>query len=119
MTVYRVLTGSFNIFLPNLITPNGDGYNDEWIVTDASKAYSPINAYSYSVTIVNSSNVQVFASSATVTSGHLGIIGGDIVWNARYNGTGSIVPVGTYSYSLTLENCSQTTGYNGQISVMY
>lgn len=119
VTVYRVLKGSFDIFLPNLITPNGDGYNDNWIVTDASKTYSPINAYSYSLTIRNSSNVQVFASGGTVTADHLGIIGGDILWNARVNGTGSIVPVGAYSYNLTLENCSQTTPYNGQIDVLY
>lgn len=118
-TVYRILTGSFSIFLPNLITPNGDGYNDSWIVTDASKTYSPINAYSYTLTVRNSSNVSVFTDSGTVTANHLGIIGGDIAWNARYNGTGSIVPVGTYSYVLVLQNCSQTTPYNGQISVMY
>lgn len=61
----------------------------------------------------------MFTDSGTVTANHLGIIGGDIIWNARYNGTGSIVPVGTYSYVLVLQNCSQTTPYNGQISVMY
>lgn len=119
VTVYRIVTGSFNIFIPNLITPNGDGYNDNWIVTDANKTYSPINAYAYSLVIRNSSNVQVFQSSGTDTSTHLGIIGGDILWNARVNGSGSIVPLGVYSYALTLENCSQTTPYNGQLSVMY
>jgi len=102
-----------------LITPNGDGYNDNWIVTDAAKTYSPINAYSYTLTIKNSSNVQVFASSGTVITGHLGIIGGDIIWNARVDGTGSIVPVGTYTYQLAIANCFQTTPYNAQLSVMY
>lgn len=119
VTVYRVLLGSFDVFIPNLITPNGDGYNDNWIITDAAKTYSPINAYSYTLTIKNASNVQVFASSGTVTANHLGIIGGDIIWNARVNGTGSIVPTGIYTYQLTLVNCAQSTPYNGQLNVLY
>lgn len=119
VTVYRVLTGSFSTFIPNLITPNGDNYNDNWIITDSGKTYSPINAYSYTLTIKNSSNVQVFAASGTVTANHLGIIGGDINWNAKVNGTGSIVPTGIYTYQLTLINCSQSTAYNGQLNVLY
>lgn len=119
VTVYRVLLGSFDVFIPNLITPNGDGYNDNWIITDAAKTYSPINAYSYTLTIKNASNVQVFASSGTVTVNHLGIIGGDIIWNARVNGTGSIVPTGIYTYQLTLVNCSQSTLFSGQLNILY
>ncbi len=119
VTVYRVLTGSFDTFIPNLITPNGDGYNDNWIITDSGKNYSPINAYSYTLTIKNASNVQVFAASATVTANHLGVIGGDINWNARLNGTGSIVPTGVYTYQLTLVNCSQSTAFSGQLNVLY
>lgn len=119
VTVYRVLMGSFDTFIPNLITPNGDGYNDNWIVTASGTNYSPINAYSYTLTIKNASNVQVFAASATVTANHLGVIGGDIIWNARLNGSGSIVPTGVYTYQLTLVNCSQSTVYNGQLNVLY
>lgn len=119
VTVYRILTGSFDTFIPNLITPNGDGYNDSWIVTDSGKNYSPINAYSYTLTITNASSVQVFSASGTVTANHLGIIGGNIIWNARVNGTGSIVPTGVYTYQLTLVNCSQSTAYSGQLNVLY
>ncbi|HPH46854.1 MAG TPA: gliding motility-associated C-terminal domain-containing protein [Chryseolinea sp.] len=119
VTVYRVLMGGFDTFIPNLITPNGDGYNDNWIVTASGTNYSPINAYSYTLTIKNASNVQVFAASATVTANHLGVIGGDIIWNARLNGSGSIVPTGVYTYQLTLVNCSQSTVYNGQLNVLY
>jgi len=119
VAVNRTLQGSFNTFIPNLITPNGDGYNDNWIVTDSGKNFSPINAYGYSVAIKNSSNVQVFSASGTVSTNHLGVIGGDIFWNARVNGTGSIVPTGVYSYTLTLTNCSQSTPVTGQINVLY
>jgi hypothetical protein len=119
VTVYRILTGSFDTFIPNLITPNGDGYNDNWIVTDSGKNYSPINAYSYTLTIINASSVQVFSASATVTANHLGILGGDIMWNARVNGTGSMVPTGVYTYQLNLVNCSQSTTYNGQLNILY
>lgn len=119
VTVNRTLQGSFNTFIPNLITPNGDGFNDNWIITDSGKNYSPINACCYALTIRNSSNVQVFSASGTVSANHLGIIGGDILWNARLNGTGSIVPTGVYSYTLTLTNCSQSTPINGQINVLY
>ncbi len=119
VTVYRVLMGGFDTFIPNLITPNGDGYNDNWIVTASGTNYSPINAYSYTLTIKNASNVQVFAASATVTANHLGVIGGDIIWNARLNGSGSTVPTGVYTYQLTLVNCSQSTVYNGQLNVLY
>ncbi len=119
VTVNRILTGSFNTFIPNLITPNGDGYNDNWIVTASDKTLSPINAFTYTLTIKNASNVQVFAASNTITASCLGIIGGDINWNARLNGTGSIVATGSYTYALYLQNCSNTTTSTGTLAVMY
>lgn len=116
-TVYRILTGSFSTFIPNVITPNGDGINDNWVVMDAPKVYGALNAYSFTLTIKNSSNVTVFSNSGTVSTGHTGYVGGNIVWNARVGGTGSIVPTGSYTYSLTLINCSQTYPYNGVLYV--
>ena len=119
VTVPRVLTGNFSVLIPNIFTPNGDGANDSWVVMDASITTNPINAYGYTLTIKNSSNVQVFAASGTVSANSVGILGGDITWNGRLNGTGSIVPSGYYAYSLTLQNCTKSQPYTGQVHVYY
>lgn len=116
-TVPRILLGNFNTFIPNVFTPNGDGYNDLWLVSDSNKGYGAINAYYYRLIIRNINNTIVYQSGATVSSGHLGIMGGDISWNGRINGTGNPCPVGTYQYSLQLQNCSYNNIINGSIDI--
>ena len=48
--------------------------NDNWIVRDSSQGYGAINAYLYTLTIVNASSTQ-YANSATITANYTGILG--------------------------------------------
>lgn len=118
-SVQGVLLGDFNMFRPNAFTPNNDGYNDQWMVTDEDHGYGTINAYYYKLIVRNLNNNVLYQVSNTITSGYLGLFGGDISWNGRINGTGNLVPVGTYTYSLKVQNCSVSTTFNGYLDVLY
>lgn len=117
VTVPRVLLGDYDFFTPNIFTPNGDDINDTWFVADADKGFGAINAYRYELSISNTNGISVFSKSETITVGNIGLKGGDIEWNGRVNGTGSIVPNGTYTYRLRLYNCSGNQLIQGFIQV--
>jgi len=117
ITVPRVLLGSLDIFIPNIFTPNGDGFNDVWFVADANSAFGAINAYRYELGIANASGQTIFSRSQTISQGTIGLLGGDIAWNGRINGAGSTVPNGVYTYSLRLVNCSASQLLTGFIQV--
>jgi gliding motility-associated-like protein len=72
----------FNI--PNLITPNGDGYNDKWIIENIE--FFPEN----SILIVNRNGQVVFDMT-----------GYDNSWDGTYNG--KTLPDGTYYYVLEID----------------
>lgn len=114
-----ILQGSFDVFIPNAFTPNNDGINDTWIVVTSARGTGPINAYRYELNIVNRWGASVFSRNETISTGTTGIIGGQISWNGRVNGTGALVPTGTYNYSLRLINCNFNQLFNGTIQVIY
>lgn len=116
-TVQRVLLGGFDTFIPNVFTPNGDGFNDVWEVLDSDIGFGAINVFYYRLIIRNLGGTILYQLEGTVSSGHLGVMGGDISWNGRVNGNGADVPVGTYPYSLRLKNCSNDSVINGTIDV--
>lgn len=79
--VFTVKEGELKI--ANLVTPNGDGYNDSWIIEPAGLQPD--------VFVFNSSGMEIFNSSKYDNS-----------WNGSFNG--STLPDGTYYYIVKFES---------------
>ncbi|TVR81371.1 MAG: PKD domain-containing protein [Chitinophagaceae bacterium] len=87
----------FVLEIPNLFTPNGDGYNDTWEIG---------NIFTYpsaEVIIFNRWGSEVYQSSAYQND-----------WDGTYNG--SPLPDGTYYYVIRFDNSDRL--YKGSISIM-
>ncbi len=83
-TLEVIITEPSNITIANLMTPNGDGYNDTWIIKN-------IEIYpNTQVTVVNREGQEVFKSDAY-----------DNTWGGT-NG-GSLLPDGTYYYIIKFQ----------------
>jgi hypothetical protein len=96
-----LITGSLSLYIPTAFLEG-----DLWRVLDTNKSTGPLNAYRFELSIIDDWGNQVYASSRTVSSGTSGLLGGEIYWNGRLNGTGNYVPAGNYFYDLRLVNCS-------------
>ena len=86
------------VFIPNTITPNGDAYNDTWVI-DNIELYS--NA---SVKVFNKWGGLVYESR-----------GEYVPWNGEYNG--NPLPSGVYYYIINLEN-NHSEEYTGTITII-
>ena len=75
------LVKDYNLVIANLVTANGDGHNDNWIIDGIN--YYPENE----VHIYNRNGMELFTATAYHNE-----------WNATYNG--QQVPDGTYYYVL-------------------
>jgi gliding motility-associated-like protein len=87
----------YDVVISNLMTPNGDGYNDNWTISNIE--YHP----NTEVVIVNREGQQVFKSES---------------YNNDWDGTrsGKILPDGTYYYIIKFEN--DTKVYKGAITIL-
>ena len=96
-------TSSVNILVsekinaPNAFSPNGDGYNDLWMI-DRIDDWSPVN-----VTIYNRWGSIVYES-----------LNNYIPWNGTYKGRPS--PVGTYYYIITFHKTNEV--FTGAVTLV-
>ena len=86
-------------FIPNVITPNGDGYNDVWYIKDL-EGY-PDNE----VRILNRWGDEVFQQAPYQNN-----------WAGTWNGQN--LPGGTYYYILTIHNNGQDQKFDGPITIV-
>jgi len=89
-----------SLFIPNVITPNGDGINDEWHVRDLERY--PDN----SVLIINRWGDQILSEKP---------------YQQRWRGTwkGQDLPAGTYYYVIYITNAAgRQKRFDGPITVV-
>ncbi|MBQ5458588.1 MAG: gliding motility-associated C-terminal domain-containing protein, partial [Bacteroidales bacterium] len=84
--------------IPNVITPNGDGVNDEWIIE----------------------NIELFPEAHIYVYNRWGQLlyhdrGNGERWDGSYRG--HFVPSGVYMYIIKLESVEET--YEGTVTVLY
>ncbi|MFP4663245.1 MAG: gliding motility-associated C-terminal domain-containing protein [Bacteroidales bacterium] len=85
------------LYIPNSFTPNGDGYNDTWVIRN-------ITAYPNAL-------VQVYSQEGRLL---MEANGGYTPWDGQYNGRD--VPSGTYYYVVNLNNGDEP--YKGSLSIL-
>ncbi len=89
-----------NLFIPNVITPNGDGYNDFWFIRDLQR-YPDNN-----VRIINRWGDQIMYEAPYQQD-----------WTGTWNG--QLLPGGTYYYIIKVKNeLGQEAEFNGPITVV-
>ncbi len=96
-TITVIVRDKDNIFIPNAITPNGDGVNDTWIIRDLAE--------------IKNNEVIIFSRW------------GDVLFTARpynndWDGThnGQVLPAGTYYYILKLDDLGEVR--DGNITII-
>jgi len=89
-----------NVILPNIITPNGDGFNDAWVLNPK------INLAGSHLVIFDRWGQVVYEVNDYANN-----------WQGTYMNTGNKVPDGTYYYTLTVPAQDNHT-YEGPINIL-
>ena len=89
-----------NITLPNIITPNGDGHNDAWVLNPK------INLAGSHLIIFDRWGEKIYETTNYANN-----------WAGTYMNTGNKVPDGTYYYVLTVPAQNDHT-YEGPINIL-
>lgn len=108
--------------LPNIITPNGDGVNDVWMVNDFTNPLCAYGAQSFNLVIkapdgrtvytqTGNSNGSCCPFRSANQGGTNGVIS-SIHWD------GASVVDGTYFYVLDINGCSASQSFAGNITVL-
>ena len=94
-------TGTFNcLTIPNIITPNNDGHNDEWQIRN--------------IDIYPDAEILVFSRWGKLVYRTKNI--SENPWNGRYRGNGDLMPTDSYHYILYLNDGSEPR--SGVISII-
>lgn len=91
--------GEYGVF-PNMITPNGDGQNDVWVLNNIGAIHPEVV-----VRVFNRWGNLVFESEGYTEN-----------WDGTHNG--EPLPMGTYYYVIELNDAASTV-YKGHVSIIY
>ncbi|HEX5170221.1 MAG TPA: HYR domain-containing protein [Cyclobacteriaceae bacterium] len=86
-----------------LVTPNGDGVNDEWIITDLDQ--------------FTNNRVTIFDRWGNVIYQASGYDNESVVWKGE-NSKGSLVPTGTYYYTIEVDYRAEKVKQTGFIELV-
>ena len=110
--------------IPNVITPNGDQWNEVWYVPDIQHPFCAFNAFGFDLEIKNCWGATVYTLSENTypaccqfraPSTNNPIPYSSIYWDGRTN-SGQLVADGVYYYVLDLFGCNNSSNsYNGTI----
>lgn len=106
--------------IANVFTPNGDGVNDVWQVTDRQHPHCAYSANSFELNIYNQYGTEVVYTESGSSSECCGFRSPDIYNNGGYatiSWDGAGMDDDVYYYVLSISGCGTTANYTGNIQI--